>query len=115
MRVLPSFLIIILFSIMSAAGYAEGLLSEKNIVQRPFSLSAKHISTWKKNGIRVFIAKKDVRVFQGTIQITSDAAVCWFHEDESAQSREASVEVYCEGDVTILQDENHEKFEQVYL
>jgi lipopolysaccharide export system protein LptA len=100
---------------MSAVGHAEGLLSEKNIVQRPFSLSAKHVSTWKKNGIRVFVANKDVRVLQGTIQITSDTAVCWFHEDESAQLREASVEVYCEGDVTILQDENHEKFEQVYL
>ena len=115
MRVLHSFLIITLFSIMSAVGHAEGLLSEKNIIQRPFSLSVKHISTWKKNGIRVFVANKDVRVLQGTIQITSDTAVCWFHEDESAQYQEAIVEVYCEGNVTILQDENYENFEQVYL
>ena len=100
---------------MCAVGLAEGLLSEKNIIQRPFSLSAKHISTWKKNGIRVFVANKDVRVLQGTIQITSDAAVCWFHEDESAQYQEAIVEVYCEGNVTVLQDENYEKFEQVFL
>ena len=90
-------------------------MSVKNIVQRPFSLSAERISTWKKDGIRVFVASKDVRILQGPFQITADSTVCWFHEEEAAQYTEATMEVYCEGNVTILQDENYEKFEQVYL
>ncbi len=106
----PVFLII-----LHTSGYAEGLLSVKNVVQRPFSLSAEHISTWKKDGIRVFAATKDARILQGPFQITADSAVCWFHEEEAAQYTEAVVEVYCEGNVTILQDENYEKYEQVYL
>ncbi|MCR4320565.1 MAG: hypothetical protein NUV74_09570, partial [Candidatus Brocadiaceae bacterium] len=90
-------------------------MSVKNIVQRPFSLSAERISTWKKDGVRVFVASKDVRILQGPFQITADSTVCWFQEEEAAQYTEATMEVYCEGNVTILQDENYEKFEQVYL
>ena len=105
----------VLLFIVNTCGYAEGLLSVKNIVQRPFSLSAERISTWKKDGIRVFLASKDARILQGPFQITADSTVCWFHEDEAVQYTEAAVEVYCEGNVTILQDENYEKFEQVYL
>ena len=101
--------------ILNICSYAEGLLSVKNVVQRPFSLSAERISTWKKDGIRVFVASKDVRILQGPFQITADSSVCWFHEEEAAQYTEATVEVYCEGNVTILLDENYEKFEQVYL
>ncbi len=108
------FVLVFLF-ILNISSYAEGLLSVKNIVQRPFSLSAEHISTWKKDGMRVFVASKDARILQGPFQITADSAVCWFHEEEAAQYTEATVEVYCEGNVTILQDENYEKFEQVYL
>ncbi len=94
---------------------AEGLLSVKNIEQRPLSLSAKNISTWKKDGIRVFVADKDAKILQEPFQIVANKAVCWFHEEEAMQYREATIEVYFEGNVTILQDENYEKYEQVYL
>ena len=71
--------------IVNISSYAEGLLSVKNIVQRPFSLSAERISTWEKDGIRVFIASKDVWILQGPFQITADSTVCWFHEEVAAQ------------------------------
>lgn len=108
------FVFVLLF-LPNTCGYAESLLSVKNVVQRPFSLSAERISTWKTDGVRVFVANKDARILQGPFQITADSSVCWFHEEEAAQFTEAIVEVYCEGNVTILQDENYEKYEQVYL
>ena len=108
-------LCILLLLLANAYCYAESLLSVKNISQRPFSLSASRISTWEKDGIRIFVANKDVRILQGPFQITADTAVCWFHEAEASQYTEAIVEVYCEGNVTILEDENYEKYEQVYL
>jgi lipopolysaccharide assembly outer membrane protein LptD (OstA) len=118
MRIKQAFLALVLLFIINinGYGYAESLLSTaRNIEQRPFSLSGGHISTWKKGGIRIFVADKDARVLQGPFQITADRVVCWFHEEEAAQQTEATVEVYCEGKVTILQDENYEKYEQVYL
>ena len=106
---------LLLFFITNVYCHAESLLSVKNIAQRPFSLSASRISTWEKDGIRVFVANKDVRITQGPFQITADSAVCWFHEAEASQYTEATIEVYCEGNVTIMEDENYENFEQVYL
>lgn len=106
---------LLLFFITNVYCHAESLLSVKNIAQRPFSLSASRISTWEKDGIRVFVANKDVRIIQGPFQITADSAVCWFHEAEASQYTEATIEVYCEGNVTIMEDENYENFEQVYL
>ncbi len=109
------FSVSILLLMLNVCAYAEGLLSTKDIIQRPFSLSANRIKTWRKDGIRVFLADKDVRIFQGPFQITADTAVCWFHEEGAKQYKEASVEVYCEGNITILKGENYEKYEQVYL
>jgi len=110
--------ILFVFSLLlftSLCSYAEGLLSIKNITPKPFSLSSKHITTWKKEGVRVFLAEKDVRILQGQFQITADSAVCWFNEEEAAQHSVATVEVYCEGNVTILQEQNYENYAQVYL
>lgn len=116
MRTLQAFLLLALLFIVKEYGYAESLLSGvKNIEQRPFSLLGNQIRTWKKDGIRVFVANKDARVVQGPFQIAADTVVCWFHEEEAMQHAEATVEVYCEGEVTIFQDENYEKYEQVYL
>ncbi|MDR4508646.1 MAG: LPS assembly protein LptD [Candidatus Brocadiaceae bacterium] len=110
-----TFFIFILSFICHAWSYGEGLLSVKNILQRPFSLSAEHVSTWEKDGVRTFVGNKNVKIFQGPFQITADATVCWFHEEEARHRKEATVEVYCEGNVTILIDENYENYEQVYL
>lgn len=116
MRTLQAFLLLALLFIVNEYGYAESFLSGvKNIEQRPFYLLGNQIHTWKKDGIRVFVANKDARVVQGPFQIAADTVVCWFHEEEAMQRAEATVEVYCEGKVTILQDENYEKYEQVYL
>ncbi len=116
MRTIPAFLALAVVFFINTCNYAESLLSAvRNIEQRPFSLSAGHISTWKKEGIRIFVADKDARILQGPFQITADSVVCWFHEEDAGQRAEATVEVYCEGKVTILQDENYEKYEQVYL
>ncbi|MEP9411433.1 MAG: LPS-assembly protein LptD [Candidatus Brocadia sp.] len=116
MRIIQAFFVLALVLLINTYNYAESLLSAiRNIEQRPFSLSADRISTWKKDGIRIFVAHKDARIVQGPFQITADTAVCWFHEEEAIQRTEATMEVYCEGKVTILLDENYEKYEQVYL
>lgn len=115
MRKIHVFIILTILFVINIGIHAEGLLSVKNIEQRPFSLSAESISTWKKEGIRVFVAHREAKILQVPFQITADTVVCWFHEEEAIQSKEATVEVYCEGNVTILQDENYEKYEQVYL
>lgn len=116
MRTIQAFLALALVFFINTWSYAESLLSSvRNIEQRPFSMSADRVSTWKKEGIRIFVAHKDARIVQGPFQITADMAVCWFHEEEAIQQTEATVEVYCEGNVTILLDENYEKYEQVYL
>lgn len=108
-------LLFFLSFVSSVYCHAEGLLSVKNIEQKPFSISASHISTWEKDGIRVFVASKDIKILQGPFQITANSAVCWFREGEATQFKQATIEVYCEGNVTIFEDENFEKFAQVYL
>lgn len=115
MRITRVLTIFILLFILSSSAYADRLLSEKNIAQRPFSLSANTISTWEKDGIRVFVASDDAKVMQGPFQIVADTIVCWFHEEEALQHTEAMVEMYCEGNITIFQDANYEKYAQVYL
>lgn len=114
---IPSFFFVLTVSFfISGYSCAESLLSKvKGIEQRPFSLSGNHIVTWEKDGIRVFVVNKDARILQGPFQITADTVVCWFHEEEAVQQKEAVVEVYCEGKVTILEEENYEHYEQVYL
>lgn len=117
MRILPfSFVLAVLFLI---PGYccAESIITKvKGIEQRPFSLTGNRIVTWEKDGVRVFVVNKDARILQGPFQITANTVVCWFHEEEAAQQKEATVEVYCEGKVTILEEEeNYENYEQVYL
>lgn len=115
MRIVCFFSVFTLLLIIGVYGYADGLLSEKNIEQRPFSLSGERIGTWKKDGIRVFVASNNAEVSQIPFQIVADTIVCWFHEDEAMQRREAAVEIYCEGNVTIIREDHYEKYEQVYL
>ncbi len=115
MRITRVLTIIMLLFILGSSAYADRLLSVKNIAQRPFSLSANTISTWEKDGIRVFVASSEARVIQGPFQIFADTIICWFHEEEAMQHTEAAVEIYCEGNVTIFHDANYEKYAQVYL
>ncbi|MCF6148902.1 MAG: LPS-assembly protein LptD [Candidatus Kuenenia sp.] len=114
MKTIRFLFILVVFFSLSVSVFADSLLSVSNIAHRPFSLSAKRVSTWKKEGIRVFVAEKNVSISQGPFRIVADNAVCWFHEEESLQNVDAIIEVYCEGDITMFHGENYEKFEQVY-
>lgn len=115
MRITRILTILMVSFILAGSAYADTLLSEKNIAQRPFSLSAYHISTWEKDGIRVFVAGGNAKVVQGPFQIVADTIICWFHEEEALQHTEATVEIYCESNITIFQDTNYEKYVQAYL
>ncbi|MDG6005887.1 hypothetical protein BIY37_03645 [Candidatus Brocadia sapporoensis] len=116
MRILFFLPVLTVLFFISGYSSAESLLSKvKDVEQRPFSLSGNRIVAWKKEGVRVFVVNKDARILQGPFQITADTVVCWFHEEEAAHHKEATVEVYCEGKVTILEEENYENYEQVYL
>ncbi|HJW86049.1 MAG TPA: LPS assembly protein LptD [Candidatus Brocadiaceae bacterium] len=114
-RITRVLIILMVSFILAGSAYADRLLSEKNIAQRPFSLKANNISTWEKDGIRVFVASDEAKIMQGPFQIVADTIVCWFHEEEALQHTEATVEMYCEGNITIFQDTNYEKYVQVYL
>ena len=105
---------LLLFFITNVCCHAESLLSVKNIAQG-HSHCQLVVSVRGKRRNCVFVANKDVRIIQGPFQITADSAVCWFHEAEASQYTEATIEVYCEGNVTIMEDENYENFELVYL
>jgi len=115
MKILRLLFILALFFSPGVSAFADSLLSASNIAHRPFSLSAKRVSTWKKEGIRVFVAEKNASIVQGPFHIVADNVVCWFHEEKSLQNADAIVEVYCEGNITMFHGENYEKFEQVYL
>src|SRR4030067_1167605 len=84
-RITRVLIILMVSFILAGSSYSDRLLSEKNIAQRPFSLKANNISTWEKDGIRVFVAGDEAKIMQGPFQLVADTIVCWFHEEEAFQ------------------------------
>jgi lipopolysaccharide export system protein LptA len=81
----------------------------------PISITAKEISTWQKEGTRVFVAEGEVWITQGKLLITANNASIWFYEQEALQQKEARMEVYCEGKVALVQDKDVQHYEQLLV
>lgn len=94
---------------------AHGSIITKDVSDWPVNISAKEISSWTTEGIRVFNAQKEVKISQGNVQLVADNAICWFQEMQPAELIETTLEVYCEGNVILVQDKGVEKYAQLYL
>ncbi|MBI5287124.1 MAG: hypothetical protein HY878_06000, partial [Deltaproteobacteria bacterium] len=81
----------------------------------PINLTAEYISTWQKEGVRVFLANNNVWITQGKVLITANQAALLFYEQEALQQKEAQVDVYCEMDVTLVQDKDVQHYEQLFV
>ncbi|MGR3309564.1 MAG: LPS assembly protein LptD [Candidatus Brocadiales bacterium] len=106
--------------VLNEANVAHGSIIKKDVSDWPINISSEEMSSWVTEGVRVFIAQKEVEISQGNVQIVADSAICWFQEVQPAEIAEATLEVYCEGNVTLIQpstDQNKdvEKYEQIYL
>ncbi|MBI5124946.1 MAG: LPS-assembly protein LptD, partial [Planctomycetes bacterium] len=81
----------------------------------PINLTAESISTWQKEGVRVFLASNNVWITQGKVLITADQAALLFYEQEALQQKEAKVDVYCETNVTLVQNKDVQHYEQLFV
>ncbi len=93
----------------------QGALITKDVHRHPIHISADNITTWQKNGVRIFSVEGSVKIEQGDVQITSNSAVTWFSEVRLSQFTEGGMEIYCEGNVTLFQDEDVQNYKRMYL
>jgi len=84
---------------------AQGALITKDVSQHPIHINASNIMTWQKNGVRVFSAEGNVKIEQGDVQITTDSTITWFSEIKITHLTEGYMEIYCEGNVSLFQDD----------
>ncbi|MEE9515034.1 MAG: hypothetical protein V3V54_03295, partial [Candidatus Brocadiales bacterium] len=94
--------------------YPGGLVS-LDITEYPINITAHSVQTWEMEGVRVFSATGDVRITQGRMQISSNAATCWFYELEAQRKPSARMEILSQRDVVLIQGQGYEKYEEVYL
>lgn len=85
------------------------------ITSQPINITAENVSTWQKEGVRVFVVYGDTWINQGKVLITADSATCWFYEQEALQQKEARVEVYCMGNVSLVQDKDVQHYEELFV
>ncbi len=94
---------------------AYGSIITRDVSDWPINISSKEVSSWTTEGVRVFNAQKEVKISQGKVQLVADNAICWFQEMQPAELMETTLEVYCEGNVILVQDKHVEKYEYLYL
>ena len=115
MRLFVTATLFIALIILCDRNIAQGALIKKDVSQHPIHISAGGISTWQKDGVRIFSAVGGVTIEQGDIQITADSTITWFSEIKITQFTEGSLEILCEGNVSLIQEDSFDKYEQVYL
>ncbi len=94
---------------------AQGARIKKDVSHYPIHISADTISTWQNNEIRVFQALGNVEVDQGDVRILADNVIIWFKEVRAGQLVEGNLDIYCNGNITLFQEENIQDFEEIYL
>ncbi|MGR3293454.1 MAG: LPS assembly protein LptD [Candidatus Scalindua sp.] len=94
---------------------AQGARIKKDVSHYPIHISADSISTWQNNEIRVFQASGNAEVEQGDIRIVADNIIIWFKEIKTGSLVEGSIEIYCNGNVTLFQEEDIQDSEETYL
>lgn len=119
MRIVVPFLVFglatwFVFSASGGSALAQGIITLE-ISAHPVNIAATNISTWLKGGVRVFVATEDVRITQGKVLIAADNATFWFYEKEALQQKEAKMELYCEGKISLVQDKDVQHYEQLFV
>ena len=116
MRLTISTILFILLIILCDRNMAQGARIKKDVSHYPIHISAGSISTWQNNEIRVFQASGDAEVEQGDVRIVADDIIIWFKEIKTGQLVEGNIEIYCNGNVTLFQEEDIQDFdEETYL
>ncbi|MDP7349558.1 MAG: hypothetical protein QF907_01050, partial [Nitrospinota bacterium] len=113
MRLFVTTAFLIALIILCDRNIAQGALIKKDVSQHPIHITG-GASTWQKDGMRIF-SVGSAKIEQGDIQITADSAIFWFSEVKSTQFTEGSLDILCEGNVTLMQEDSFDKYEQVYL
>ncbi|MCP4264979.1 MAG: LPS-assembly protein LptD, partial [Candidatus Brocadiaceae bacterium] len=94
---------------------AQAVSIKKDVSQHPIHVTSESISTWEANGIRVFKAEGNVEIEQGGVLVVANNVIIWFREIKIGQIVEGNMGVYCEGDVTFLQEDDVQEFKETYL
>jgi len=115
MRLSTSTIFFILLIILCNRNLAQGARVKKDVSHYPIHISAGSISTWQNNEIKVFQASGNAEVGQGDIRIVANDIIIWFKEVKAGQIVEGNLEIYCNGNVTLFQEEDIQDFEQTYL
>ena len=115
MRLSISTIFFILLIILCNRNLAQGARIKNDVSHYPIHISAGSISTWQNNEIKVFQASGNAEVGQGDIRIVANDIIIWFKEVKAGQIVEGNLEIYCNGNVTLFQEEDIQDFEQTYL
>ena len=115
MRLFVTTTFLIALIILCDRNIAQGALIKKDVSQHPIHISAGNITTWQKNGVRVFQARGNVEIDQGDIRIIANSVIIWFKEVKIGQLVEGNMEIYCGGNVTLFQEEDIQKYKEIYL
>ena len=115
MRLFVTTTFFIALAVLCNRNIAQGALIKQDVSRYPIHISAGSITTWQSNGVRVFSSEGNVKIEQGDVQITTNSAVTWFSEIKTTQFTEGYMEIYCEGKVSLFQDEDVQNYEQMYL
>ncbi|MGR3175271.1 MAG: LPS assembly protein LptD [Candidatus Scalindua sp.] len=115
MRLFVTTTFFIALIILCDRNITQGALIKKDVSPHPIHISAGKITTWQKDGVRIFSAEGNVKIEQGDIQITADSAITWFSEIKITQFTEGHMDILCEGNVSLIQEDSIDNYEQVYL
>ena len=111
MRLFVTTTFLIALIILCDRNIAQGALIKKDVSQHPIHITG-GASTWQKDGMRIF-SVGGTKIEQGDIQITASSTIFWFSEVKSTQFTEGSLDILCEGNVTLMQEDSYDKYEQV--
>ena len=110
MRLTISTIFLILLIILCDRNMAQGARIKKDVSHYPIHISAGSLSTWQSNEIRVFQASGNAEVEQGDVRIVADDIIIWFKEIKTGPIVEGNIEIYCNGNVTLFQEDEYSEF-----
>jgi len=114
---MQKFIAILLFTflILCYNSFAQGSIITVDVSQQPITISASGISTWEKDGTRIFSGQGNAKIEQGKVQIIGDFVSVWFTEVKVDQYIEGHMDVYCEGNVSLFQEGIVQNYKQLYV
>ena len=115
MRLTLSTIFFILLIVLCNRNVSQGARIKKDVSHFPIHISADSISTWQNNEIRIFQASGNAEVEQGDVRVVADGIIIWFKEIKTGQIIEGGLDIYCNGNVILFQEEDIQDFEETYL